>query len=327
MGNCYGEDSDSDDEYYGYYGKNNHRKPQPNHCPDRTKSVQCPPDPTPSEPDHHDKDGNDELEGLFESDEADEHGAREGKANGEHRHERPAPGKGEIGDPGKLERGTQGRQEVERELGRDEDDEANGRTHPDHHLSPTPTTTRDDHDPHAPTAHHLPPHHLPPHTSCPAPSNNQTPQTPTPVPYQRDASRANQQSHVTALNHAQRANTHDDDNAYSPTHILHPHDVPHSNQRGRTTTVKDVQHRTPSYPALHYPPAHTRSHTSHTNATELTPSPLINYLRPPPWPDPNVCNQNPDCPPTPSTTRFRPLLWPNDRYNTHPQSRPPPWPD
>src|ERR1700685_3020385 len=30
MGNCYGEDSDSEDEYYGYYGKNNCLKPQPN---------------------------------------------------------------------------------------------------------------------------------------------------------------------------------------------------------------------------------------------------------------------------------------------------------
>src|ERR1700685_2203776 len=30
MGNCYGEDSDSEDEYYGYYGKNNRLKPQPN---------------------------------------------------------------------------------------------------------------------------------------------------------------------------------------------------------------------------------------------------------------------------------------------------------
>jgi hypothetical protein len=26
-------DSDSEDEYYGYYGKNNHRKPQPNPAP------------------------------------------------------------------------------------------------------------------------------------------------------------------------------------------------------------------------------------------------------------------------------------------------------
>jgi hypothetical protein len=33
MGNCYGEDRDSEDEYYGYYSKNNRLKPQPDPAP------------------------------------------------------------------------------------------------------------------------------------------------------------------------------------------------------------------------------------------------------------------------------------------------------
>jgi len=138
----------------------------------------------------------------------------------------------------------------------------------------------------------------------------------------------------------------------TPTHVPHSRDIPRSNQRGRTTTLKNIQHRTPPHPTLYYPLTCTHSctaldnrdpvppragsqhhlpptsHTSHTNTTEHTPSPLINYLRPPPWPDPNVYNQNPGYPSTPSTTQFHPLPWPNDTHNTHlPQLRPPPWPD
>src|ERR1700735_1124584 len=55
MGNCYGEDLDLDDEYYGYYGKDNHRKPQPN--------------PTPPEPNCHNTDREDENHTQWEADE------------------------------------------------------------------------------------------------------------------------------------------------------------------------------------------------------------------------------------------------------------------
>src|ERR1700683_5726331 len=66
MGNCYGEDSDSEDEYYGYYGKNNRLKPQPS--------------PIPQEPNHHieeqesksEVDEGDEPEGLEYEDDEDE---------------------------------------------------------------------------------------------------------------------------------------------------------------------------------------------------------------------------------------------------------------
>ena len=46
-------DSDSDDEYYGYYGKDNHRKPQPN--------------PTPPEPGCRNTDREDETEADWET--------------------------------------------------------------------------------------------------------------------------------------------------------------------------------------------------------------------------------------------------------------------
>jgi hypothetical protein len=52
MGNCYGEDGDSEDEYYGYYGKNNRLKPQLN-------STHPNPNPTLSEPDPHEFDHDD----------------------------------------------------------------------------------------------------------------------------------------------------------------------------------------------------------------------------------------------------------------------------
>src|ERR1700691_5859388 len=55
MGNCYGEDSDLDDEYYSYYGKDNHRKPQPN--------------PTLPEPNHNNTDCEDENHKEWEVDE------------------------------------------------------------------------------------------------------------------------------------------------------------------------------------------------------------------------------------------------------------------
>jgi len=133
----------------------------------------------------------------------------------------------------------------------------------------------------------------------------------------------------------------------TPTHVPHSRDIPRSNQRGRTTTLKNIQHRTPPHPTLYYPlmctcsctaldnhdPVPPRagsqhhlpptSHTSHTNTTEHTPSPLINYLRPPPWPDPNVYNQNPGYPSTPSTTQSHPLPWPNDTHYTHLPNRVP----
>ena len=130
--------------------------------------------------------------------------------------------------------------------------------------------------------------------------------------------------------------------------------------------VKNMQHRMPSYPTLHYPPAHTRSHTtsnnhdptpscthskhhlpptshtSHTNATEHTPSPLIDYLRPPPWPDPNIHNQipvihlphlQPDFVPYPGPTKCPIGIYINTATTNIPWprqlttlSRPPPWP-
>jgi hypothetical protein len=151
---------------------------------------------------------------------------------------------------------------------------------------------------------------------------------------------------VTALNHTQRAHTHDDDNAYSPTHTLHPHDVPHSNQRGRATGVKDVQHRTTPYSTPHHPPTHTPAIEP---AHGRVPNTSIAHSCPPPWPDPSTHHlpnkppkHNPHAstalPPTTPThgeipthasiTRSRPPPWPDNTHNPHlPQSRPPPWPD
>jgi hypothetical protein len=265
MGNCYGEDGDSEDEYYGYYGKNNRLKPKPNstppnpnltlsepepndsdddsfsengnpdhsdphHSPSETDPYEpnySNPDPTPSESDRHEEGGNDDLDGLFESDETDEHGAREGKANGEHRHERPEPGKGEIGEPGKLERGTQGRQELKCELGYNQDDGANGYAHSDHHRSPASTAARDDRDPHAPTTR------SPTCALHPAPSNTQallstpTPSPPAPPPPAHATSPvSHQQSHVTALKNAQHhAPAFNDVPALAPANENAP--VPH----------------------------------------------------------------------------------------------------
>jgi hypothetical protein len=85
----------------------------------------------------------------------------------------------------------------------------------------------------------------------------------------------------------------------TPTHVPHPRDIPHLNQRGRTTTLKDVQHRVSPYPTLRHPPTHT----------------------PPIEPAHGTA-------PTLSITQSHPPPWPNDTHNTHlPQSRPPPWPD
>ena len=64
MGNCYGEDGDSEDEYYGYYGKNNRLKPKPSSTPPNPNPTLSEPDPpesdhddpnppTLSEPDYH----------------------------------------------------------------------------------------------------------------------------------------------------------------------------------------------------------------------------------------------------------------------------------
>lgn len=87
----YDEDSDSDDAD-SYYPR--HRKP---HYLNRAKSIRCTPDPTPSEPDCHNKDNDktndngDELEGLFEDDERDAHRALEDETNGMYMQERPEP--------------------------------------------------------------------------------------------------------------------------------------------------------------------------------------------------------------------------------------------
>ena len=61
MGNCYGEDGDSEDEYYGYYGKNNRLKPKPNPTP---------PEPYLQQESESEEDKGYELEGLeYEDDE------------------------------------------------------------------------------------------------------------------------------------------------------------------------------------------------------------------------------------------------------------------
>ena len=44
-----GEDGDSEDEYYGYYGKNNHLKPKPNSTPPEPNYSNPNPNQTPSE--------------------------------------------------------------------------------------------------------------------------------------------------------------------------------------------------------------------------------------------------------------------------------------
>src|ERR1700733_10161896 len=112
MGNCYGEDSDSEDEYYGYYGKNNRRKPQP-----------------PSEPDPHEYKR--ENEGTKKERQQDGSGyEREGLAHeGDetHEHERlecRTDGTCELGELGELGYKPQ-----------HDHNEANGYVHPDHNLS------------------------------------------------------------------------------------------------------------------------------------------------------------------------------------------------
>jgi hypothetical protein len=54
MGNCYGEDGDSEDEYYGYYGKNNRLKPKPQPSPTPPNPTLTLSEPNPHEFDHDD---------------------------------------------------------------------------------------------------------------------------------------------------------------------------------------------------------------------------------------------------------------------------------
>src|SRR6202451_4593298 len=111
MGNCYGEDSDSEDEYYGYYGKNAPLKPQPS--------------PIPQEPNHHieeresksEVDEGYEPEGLEYEDDEDE-GYQHGEFNEEEEEiltpghhgnkdgDEVSTGNIETHEPGELERRT-----------------------------------------------------------------------------------------------------------------------------------------------------------------------------------------------------------------------------
>ena len=108
MGNCYGEDGDSEDEYYGYYGKNNRLKPKTSPTPPNPNLTLSEPDPhkfdhddlnppTLSEPDYYnteyanidrendanDADWEDDGENETESVGAYEHGAPKYENNGE----------------------------------------------------------------------------------------------------------------------------------------------------------------------------------------------------------------------------------------------------
>jgi hypothetical protein len=246
MGNCYGEDGDSEDEYYGYYGKNNRLKPKPN--------------PTPPEPylqpeSESEEDKGYELEGLEYKDDEGERYELEYEGDKEEELEELGP---EDEEDEVL--GTDGEaiQYEHREL-------ENGEIGLYEHTGRGPRTQGDEHE-----AHQL---------GCE-------------LEYGVDETSEHGEP------------DHEDGDGYThpvptPTHVPHPRDIPHSNQRGRTTTLKDVQHRASPYPTLRHPPTHT----------------------PPIEPAHGTV-------PTLSITQSHPPPWPNDTHNTHlPQSRPPPWPD
>jgi hypothetical protein len=153
IGNCYGEDSDSDNKYYSYYGKDNHQKPQPNPTPPEG------PEPNYHETDHEDKtevdwetnnrtyENNEEYkDGEIEGAEADEGCEPEYEGDEEEELEELGPKDEEDKVLGTNEEATKYKH---REL-------ENGENGLFKHTGRGPRTQGDEHEPHQPT-HELKP--------------------------------------------------------------------------------------------------------------------------------------------------------------------------
>jgi hypothetical protein len=298
MGNCYGEDGDSEDECYGYYGKNNRLKPQPSPIPpestyhnthreDETEADW----ETNNKTDENNEEYEDgEIEGVegdegyepeYEGDEEEELVYRPEHGDAEQEYEdgidergRLETGNDEVYELRELEHESQERYELEYEPERSDSDA--------HYGIHEPRTLKS-----------------------------------SGVPQRAEPKYEGPGRHTHAHHY--------------PTPTLR--NTPRSNQRGRATAVKDVRHCTPPYPTQDYSPAHTRSRTtinnhdpipSHANSQHHTPYSTPHH------PPTHTLPIEPahGTTPNPSIAQLRPPPWPDNTHNPHLlQSRPPPWPD
>jgi hypothetical protein len=394
-------DEDSDDEYYGFYGRNNHRKPQP--------------DPTPPEPYHQQESKSEvdkgyELEGLEYEDDEDERFEPEYEGdeeeleelrpedeedemletNGEviryeHRelesgndgtpelreleYETQEPhqlgceyGIDEVQELGEPNLWTQQPPQLEYELERELESE-NDEVHEHDGLETGNDEVQELGEPNLWAQHHPQPEYELEHENDevyeldeleyePERSDTDT-QYGIHEPQTLESNGVPQHAEPSPQYHTP---------ATPPAHTPHLRNTPRSNQRGRATTVKDVQHRTPPFPLPYTPyiphpgPTHahplsspsptafvnTRGLTPTNNDTighhHLTPPYPIARSRPPPRPsdyrngDQNQ-NQNQhtgEYTPTTITTSARPPPWPiiaaPSPISSTSRSRPPPWP-
>jgi hypothetical protein len=351
-------DSDSEDEYYGYYGKNNHRKPKPSPTPPSPNPTISEPDPyeldhnnvdspTPFEPDYH----NTECTNTDREDDAND---ADWEDDGEH--ETEVVGAYEYGTPGyEDDRGCRhGEREFEAETEEHEEGVLAGGEYEEEELEELgPEDKVDEHGELEYEGDQVHEHEgLKYEDGIDERERLETgkdevyelrelehePQEPYELEYEPERSDSNAHCGIDeprtlkSSGVPQRAEPkHEGPGRHTHAHhypIPTPRNVPRSNRRGRATAVKDVQHRMPPYPTLHHP----LTHTPPVEPAHGTPNPPIAQLRPPPWPDPNTHhpytnprnrNGHTSTTPSPITPTHREI--PTQTSIT--RSRPPPWPD